>query len=79
MWRGEHVTRMEYRRGMCRGLVAISEGKHQLEDLRVDGRIESRREQDFPRPSRPTLGPNQPPTRRVPDLSAGGKTAEAWR
>ena len=43
---------------------------------RLDGSgIESRRGRDLPHPSKPALGPTQPP---IPDLSQG-KAAEAWR
>ena len=35
--------------------------------------IESRWGQDFPRQSRPALGPTQPPIQWIPGLSRGGK------
>jgi len=40
---------------------------------------ESRWGRDFPYPSRPALGPTQPPTQGVPGLSPGSKAVGAWR
>jgi hypothetical protein len=41
--------------------------------------IESRWGRDFLNPSRPALGPTQPPVQRLPRLFLRGKTTGAWR
>jgi len=41
--------------------------------------IEFRWGRDFPHPSRPSLGPAQPPIQWVPGFLPGGKAAGAWR
>jgi len=46
----------------------------------VDGPgIESWWQRNFPHPSRPTLGPAQPPVQWIQDLFAGHKAGGVWR
>jgi len=78
-WRGEN----DFTEDFC-GLHILSAGRDSSIDIATpygldSPGIESRWGPDFPHPSRPAVGPTQPPIQWVPGLFPGGKATGTWR